>query len=152
MTHARIAIGILSLVLALSARAFSGPVPEQLRGDWVPAKGGCDSPLRFRALVDTVELVNGKDREVYGGLEWPTGFFGPDYQGISVVGIPEFEGSQPFYMYFNADEKKGITKLQILAGEEVPGREALNAPIRAAKKLNGRFPLHDVELKKCPAK
>jgi hypothetical protein len=151
MRIGKIAIGLLCGALAVAIRA-GDPVPVQFRGDWVPANAGCTSSLRFRAGVDTVELWNGADHASYGDLAWPASYFAQDYQGIIVVAIPEFStDKQPFTIFFNADEKKGTTKLQILQGEESPNNAAYNAIVRTAKKLNTRFPLDGIPLKKCGA-
>jgi hypothetical protein len=140
----------LLAVCSFPVLAVHAPSPDALRGDWVPASAKCDSSLRFRVAADTFELVNGTDRQSYGDLEWPSGYFGPDYQGIGVVAIPEFEGKQPFTVFFNDGEKKGTAKLQILVGEEAPNNPSYNELVRTAKKLNTRFPLDSVTLKKCP--
>lgn len=139
-----------ALVTELHPARAAEPVPAEFRGDWVPAGAACTSPLRFRVSATNATLVNGADKASYGDLAWPTQFFGPDYSGIVVTGIPEFEsGDSPFTIFFNADEHKGMAKLGILQGDETPGNARYNAIVRAAKKLNQRFPLDNVPLKKC---
>lgn len=140
------------LAIGVASATAAAEIPAEFRGDWVPAKGDCGSALRFRATEGTMVLVNGKDTVIYGDVAISHSFFGPDYEGISVVALPEFEsGNSPFTVFFNADEAKGVTKLQILQGDEIPGpgREAYNAIIRAAKALHARFPLDNVPLKRC---
>lgn len=134
-----------------SLTAVAGePVPAEFRGDWVAASASCTSMLRFRVAATGASLINGADKASYGDIAWPTEYFGRDYTGIVVTGIPEFEsGNSPFTIFFNADEQKGMTKLSILQGEETPGNAQYNAIVRAAKKLNQRFPLDNVPLKKC---
>jgi hypothetical protein len=142
-----------AILLAAGAgnAAAEDKVPADQQGDWVPAKAACQSPLRFRVAETRMTLINGKDSESYGDIGITHTFFGPDYQGISFVAIPEFNrGDTAFTVYFNADEKKGMTKLSILVGQEAPGNDSYNAIVRAAKKLNQRFPLDNVLLKKCP--
>lgn len=148
MRRTRIALALL-LGSCVSLAWAGEPTRADLRGDWVPATAKCDSPLRFRAGADTFELQNGTDRQSYGDVAWPSEYFGPDYQGIVVVAIPEFEGNQPFTVFFNDGEKKGTAKVQILVGEESPNNAAYNALVRTAKKLNARFPLDNVVLKRC---
>jgi len=139
-----------ALLLGCVSITWAGePTPAELRGDWVPLKATCESALRFRVAADTFELQNGADRQSYGGIGWPSEYFGPNYQGIAVVAIPEFEGSQPFTVFFNDGEKKGTAKLQILVGEESPNNAAYNALVRTGKKLNARFPLDGIVLKRC---
>jgi hypothetical protein len=146
----RTRIGLALLLGSCVCVGWAGePTREELRGDWVPAAAKCDSSLRFRVGADTFELQNGTDRQSYGDVAWPSEYFGPDYQGIAVVAIPEFESSQPFTVFFNDGEKKGTAKLQILVGEESPNNAAYNALVRTGKKLNARFPLDNVVLKRC---
>jgi len=127
-------------------------VPPQFQGDWVPVTAACTSAVRFRVAESRMTLINAADKADYGDLGLSSSFFGPEYNGISVVYLPELNGNNPpFTVYFNADEKKGITKVDIYT--EMPG--PMNAPGRAlqaaAKKLATRFPLNKVPLKKCPA-
>lgn len=150
MSYRRIVLGLLSVSCAVSLWAGE-PAPAELRGDWVPASASCGSSLRFRVSANEFELQNGADHVAYGNIGWPTSYFGPDYQGIVVTGIADFDASQPFTAFFNADEKKGTTKLNILQGEESPTNAAYNAIVRTAKKLNARFPLDNVPLKRCGA-
>lgn len=96
-------------------------------------------------------LINGADKAEYGNPGTTASYFGESYQGISVVFLPELNGGNPpFTVFFNADEKKGVTKLDIYT--YMPG--PLNGPGKisqaAAKKLATRFPVNKVPLKKCP--
>ena len=142
---------LVTALLPLSSRAEEPPSHPQLRGDWVPEKGDCSSPLRFRVTDMQLILVNGKDMAAYGNVAWPNSYFGPDYTGISLVAIAEWEGDQPVTAFFNEAERKGTTVLNILQGDERPGNETVNALVRAGRALNQRFPLDKVDLKKCPA-
>jgi hypothetical protein len=99
----------------------------------------------------TLSLVNGPDSQSWGNVGVPTTFFGPDYNGISVVALPDFDGSQPFTVYFNADEKKGVTKVSIYTEAPVSRNPGLAKIQAAAKKLASRFPLNDAPLKRCAA-
>ena len=152
MKRYTVAIGSLLACAAASWVLASEPTPAQFRGDWVPQSARCDSSLRFRVDGQRVTLINGTDSTSYGDLGWPTSFFGPDYQGIVVTAMPEIDsGNSPFTIFFNADEKPGVTKLSILQGEEstAPGRALYNKIVRTAKALNQRFPLDNIPLKKC---
>lgn len=150
MKRAATLTAIALAVPSIGALAAEPPVPAEFRGDWVPASAQCTSMLRFRVAATNATLINGADKSSYGNIAWPTQYMGPDYRGITVTGIPEFEsGNSPFTIFFNADEQKGMTKLSILQGEETPGNAQYNAIVRAAKKLNQRFPLDNVPLKKC---
>lgn len=149
-TTTSLALALLTLATPPLAAIAGEPVPAEYRGDWVPAGASCTSMLRFRTAATSATLINGADKAAYSDIAWPTQYFGPEYNGIVVTGIPEFEsGNSPFTIFFNADEQRGVTKLSILQGEETPGNAQYNAIVRAAKKLNQRFPLDNVPLKKC---
>ncbi len=127
-------------------------VPAAFRGDWVAAASPCSSRVRFRAAAETVTLINGADRATYGDLAIARTFFGPDYVGISVVLMPEFNsGNSPFTVYFNADEKRGVTKLDIFFAMDARNNPVLQTLQDASRALAARFPLNDTPLRRCPA-
>jgi hypothetical protein len=139
-------------ILSLGARHViaEDQIPVEFRGDWVPAKATCQSPLRFRIAETRMTLVNGKDSASYGDIGITHTYFGPEYQGISFVAIPELNsGNSPFTVFFNADEKKGVTRVDIYQEIKGPMNAQLKAIQQAAKKLAERFPLNSVALKKC---
>ena len=141
----------MAAILALGAQDAAAQVPVEFQGEWVPAKATCQSPVRFRITADRMTLVNGKDSASYGDIAMVYSYFGPDYQGISLVSLPELNsGNPPFTVFFNADEKKGETKVDIYREIKGPGNAQLKAIQAAAKKLAQRFPLNNVPLKKCP--
>ena len=129
-------VGLVLLALLAHAGAASAqdPVPDDQAGTWVPAKGGCDSPLRLILLGSQATLVNGEDRVSHGNLGVTHSYFGQSYQGISYVLMPDYDNSQPYIVYFNANEKKGQTTLDITDAS-----------------LKKRFPLEKMVLKRCPA-
>jgi hypothetical protein len=144
-------LGIGMVLVSGAPLVAQTPIPAEFRGDWVPQTADCKSPVRFRVAESTLTLMNGADSQTWKDVAIPTSFFGPDYQGISVVAIPDFEGSQPFFVYFNVDEKKGVTRVEIykeMKGKLNPAVAKLQAD---AKKLATRFPLNDLPLKHCAA-
>lgn len=139
------------LVLGAPSAGAGENVPAEFQGDWVAATATCQSPVRFRVAETQMTLVNGKDSATYGDIGIARGFFGPDYQGISVVAMPELNsGNSPFTVFFNADEKKGVTRVDIYEEIKGPMNAQLKAIQAAAKKLAERFPLNSIPLKKCP--
>jgi hypothetical protein len=141
-------VALMTVAVGLQAQ---DKVPAQFQGDWVPATAGCDSAVRFRVTESRMTLINGADKAEYGDLGTTATYFGNEYQGISVVFLPELNSNNPpFTAFFNADEKKGVTKVDIYT--PMPG--PLNAPGKAlqaaAKKLATRFPVNKIPLKKCP--
>jgi hypothetical protein len=148
--HALVTAIILFLLGAQLAIA-QDKLPPEVQGDWVLATATCDSPVRFRAEESQMTLINGKDSESYDDIGVTYSYFGPEYQGPSFVSIPHFNSDQPFTVFFNADDQKDVTKLDIyqkIEGTTNPKVIALQA---AAKKLAERFPLNLVPLKKCPS-
>jgi hypothetical protein len=144
---------IAALAAASLALAASGPMPDDVVGDWVPASASCDAKQRLRVEPARMTLVNGSDQQSWGDLETALTFFGPEYDGISKVVMPDFEsGDPPFTVYFNADEKQGVTKVEIyvpMQGNTNPQVAAIQA---RHEKLAKRFPaLNMTALKKCAA-
>src|SRR5262245_50462243 len=83
-------------------------VPAEFFGDWVPAKGSCDSPTRFRVTGNQFTLINGQDSASYGDLHMSATYFGNVYNGVSKVVMPDSNASEPPFMaFFNHEEKKG---------------------------------------------
>lgn len=132
--------------------SVQGAVPAEFQGTWVPAKSGCDSPVRVSVAADRLTLASANDSQALGGLQMAgPSFFGPDYRGIMAVLITEFSGHQPVTATFNFGEKKGAAQLEfapLLRGNANAQMKAYNAHI---SKLNlaKRFPLDKVALKMC---
>ena len=137
-------------VFASASLLARDAIPAEFRGDWVPQTAECTSAVKLRVAEETLTLINGADTQSWGNVGVPTSFFGPDYQGISVVALPDFDASQPFTVYFNVDEMKGVTKVSIYSEMKGPMNAAVAKIQAAAKKLATRFPLNDLPLKKCP--
>jgi len=148
------AAAIAALWTALGAQDACAQIPGEFHGTWVPATAACDSATKLEVAVDKLTLVNGADKESFGDIGIPASFFGPEYSGISVVAVPGINGpTQPFTLFFNADEKKGETRIDIYQDMgDTSGNPQLDAVQTAAKKLADRFPaLNRTTLKKCPA-
>ena len=145
----RLAIALAALVLGAAPAAAQSTIPAEFQGDWVLQTASCQAALRFRVAPATLTLVNGADTQTWGNVGVPASFFGPDYRGISVVALPDFDTTQPFTVYFNADEKKGVTRVEIfveMQGRLNPQVAALQA---AARRLALRFPLNNLPLRRC---
>jgi hypothetical protein len=59
----------------------------------------------------------------------------PDYAGISLVVLPDSEGSLAVTVDFNADERKGVTKVHIYTEMRGPMNSQLAAIQAAAKRI-----------------
>lgn len=151
MDLARSTVGALALWAATDLLAASA-VPPALQGKWVPAAATCESAVRMQVAATSITLVNGADSQPLGGIEMAgPGYFPPDYRGIQAVLITEFDGQQPATVTFNANEKKGVARVdfvRVMPGQQTPQLKAFNARI-AKLNLVQRFPLDKVALKRC---
>ena len=146
-----VAATCLLLAAGVARPLAQDQLPLEFQGEWVPASGGCLSPARLHVAQNTVTLMNGQDQAEYGDIAIAYSFFGREYTGISVVAIPEVSSQNaPFTIFFNAEEVKGRTVLDIhyeIKGSTNPLVEAIQT---TSRKLAQRFPLNAVALKKCP--
>ncbi|MEW5977629.1 MAG: hypothetical protein AB1898_17685 [Acidobacteriota bacterium] len=150
--HSAVVVLLIALWFGAGALEAQNVVPAEFVGDWVPAKGGCESPVRFRVEGNRFTLINGRDSAVYGNLHLSASYFGPSYSGISQVIAPEINSDDPpFLAYFNYEEKKGVTLLDIYTEAPLSPHAVLAAQQMAHKKLAQRFPLNQIALKKCAA-
>jgi len=128
---------ILASAVLLTCGLFAGgagasPVPKDFLGDWVPQKSVCGSPLKLRVTPTAVELINGRDTQLYGKVETCLSCEGgAKYDGIVVWLFPTMDET-PFYVRFNSDEKPGVTQLEMDDAA-----------------LAKRFPFQDRPLRKC---
>ena len=137
------------LMIGSSDALAQDQMPAEFQGDWVPATESCESAARFRVAAEQMGLINGPDSTSYGDLAIAHSFMGPDYDGISVVAIPEANSeAYPFTVYFNADEQEGVTRLDIYTAMEGPMNAQVAAIQSAAKQLAERFPLNAIPLKR----
>lgn len=113
----------------------TGDVPEEFIGDWVPSSSTCSSPIKFRVKSKAAVLINDKDSEAFEKIDLCYSCEGgAKYDGNVIWLTPESDTDSrvPFIAYLNAGEKIGVTVVDI--------------DVSALKK---RFPLDELELKKC---
>ena len=136
---------------SLAAPAPPDVVPAEFTGDWVPARGTCDSPTRFRVTGNMFTLINGKDSVSYGDLHMAASYFGPEYSGISRAVMPDSNAKEPPFMaFFNYEEKKGVARLDIHTEAPLSPHAAVREIQLFHKRLAQRFPLlNNAPLKKC---
>jgi hypothetical protein len=134
---------VLSFVVisafALAALAFGTPqgmtggsVEVPFRGEWVPAKAACTSPLRIVIGANLVTFVNGDHREEYRKLEQCFSCMGHDVENITLL-TTDAMGDSPFTIYLNSQKRKPAVKVEFLND----------------KKFGLRFPFSAASLKKC---
>lgn len=133
----------LSLVVisfsALAERAFGTPqtmtggsVAAAFRGEWVPAKARCASPLRLIIEPNVVIFVKGDDRKEFRKLEQCFTCMGHDVEDITLLSTDAM-GNSPFMIYLDASKRKTAVKVDFSND----------------KKLGARFPFGTASLKKC---
>jgi len=112
-----------------------GEIPPEFRGVWVSSTQACSSKLKFAVDIKKVSFINGNDSSSFDEIDLCYSCEGgANYQG-QVVWLTPKENSNnrvPFIAYFNANEKTGVTKIDIDDPE-----------------LKKRFHLEEVTLKKC---
>jgi len=130
---------LLSLVILLACtlpHAMTGDsVDAKFRGDWVPAKAACTSPLKLVIDANRVTFVNGAQRTEYRKLEQCFSCAG----GARDIDPPtmlstDAMGDSPWMIYL--DRKKKTPSLTVDFSND--------------KKLGARYPLGTAALKKCP--
>jgi hypothetical protein len=129
---------VVTSVFALAAPAVGTPqtmtggsVAATFRGEWVPAKARCASPLRLIIGPNVVTFVKGADREEFRKLEQCFTCMGHDVEGVTLLSTDAM-GDSPFTIYLDGSKKKA--SLTVLYND---------------KKLGKRFPFGTAALKKC---
>ena len=129
---------IATSVFALAALTFGTPqgmtggsVEAKFRGEWVPARAACTSPLKLIIEPNAVTFVKGADREEYRKLEQCFTCAGHDVENVTLLSTDAM-GDSPFTIYLDGSKKKA--SLTVLYND---------------KKLGDRFPFGKAALKKC---
>ena len=130
---------ITSAVLALSAFAWTaaqamtgGSVEAKFRGDWVPAKAACNSPVKLVIDANLVAFVNGSQRQEFRKLEQCFSCMGREVQGITLLSTDAM-GDSPWTVTMDGSKKSKVA-----------------VSVALDKQLAARFPLGTAALKKCP--
>jgi hypothetical protein len=130
---------VLTLAFALAALAFGAPqtmtggsVAAAFRGEWVPARARCTSPLKLVIGPNVVTFVKGADREEFRKLDQCFTCMGHDVENITLLSTDAM-GDSPFMIYLDGSKRKPAVQVQF------PND----------KKLGERFPFGAASLKKC---
>jgi len=120
--------------LAFGARQTmtGGSVAAAFRGEWVPAKARCTSPLRLIIGPNVVTFVKGADREEFRKLEQCFSCMGHDVEDITLLSTDAM-GDSPFTIYLDSSKRKAAVKVDFSND----------------KKLGARFTFGASSLKKC---
>jgi hypothetical protein len=125
----------LSVLACGSALAMTGDhVAVAFRGDWVPAKATCTSPLKLVIDANVVIFVNGTEKAEFRKLEQCFSCAGQGVEDVTLLAT-EAMGDGPFMITLDARKK---------------ARPTLSVDLSNDKKLAARFPLGSAGLKKCP--
>jgi hypothetical protein len=117
-----------------TAIAMTGDhVAVAFRGDWVPAKAACTSPLKLVIDANVVTFVNGTQRAEFKKLEQCFSCMGQGVQDITLLST-EAMGDGPFMITLDGSKK---------------ARPVVSVDLSNDKKLGARFPLGSGTLKKC---
>ena len=116
-----------------AAQAMTGEnVEARFRGEWVPAKAACNSPLKLVIDAKVVTFVNGAQRAEYRKLEQCFSCMGHDVQNMTLLSTDAM-GDSSWTITLDGSKKK----------------PALSVAIGKPENLGARFPLGDKALKKC---
>ena len=134
MTSRRKATLLLAGLFASTVpHAMTGDsVEAKFRGDWVPAKAACGSPLKMVIDANLVAFVNGSQRQEFRKLEQCFSCMGHDVQGITLLSTDAM-GDSPWTVTMDGSKKSKVA-----------------VSVALDKKLAARFPLGTAALKKCP--
>ena len=119
-----------TLVAGVSIAMTGDSVDAAFRGQWVPAKAGCESPLKVVIDANKVTLVNGAQRVEYPKLEQCFSCGGPD--GNVVWLSTDQMGDSPWILHLDTKKK-----------------QIVSTDFSNDKKLAARFPFGSGPLKKC---
>jgi hypothetical protein len=117
-----------------AAVAMTGDhVAVAFRGDWVPAKAACTSPLKLVIDANAVTFVNGAQRAEFRKLEQCFSCMGQGVQDVTLLAT-EAMGDGPFMITLDGSKK---------------ARPVVSVDLSNDKKLGAAFPLGSGVLKKC---
>ena len=121
--------GLLTSTVACAMTGES--VEARFRGEWVPAKAACNSPLKLVIDANLVTFVNGGQRQEFRKLEQCFSCMGRDVQGITLLSTDAM-GDSPWTVTMDGSKKSKLV-----------------LSVALDKKLTARFPLGTAALKKC---
>ena len=128
-------IQALAAIACGAAQAMTGgSVDAKFRGDWVPAKAACSSPLKMVIGANVVTFVNGTQRAEYRQLEQCFSCAGgaQDIDSPTMLSTDAM-GDSPWMIYL--DRKKKTPTLTVDFSND--------------KQLGARFPFGKGGLKRC---
>ena len=125
-------VALASLSLGAPQEMTGGSVARQFRGEWVPARAACTSPLRLKIDSSVVTFVKGADSAEYRKLDQCFACAGHDVEGVTLL-TTDAMGDSPFTIYLDESKK----------------RPSVSVYFDNDRKLAARFPFVKTPLKKC---
>ena len=127
-----VALSVAACPLALGVTLDTVEAPY--RGEYVPAKASCSSPLRMLVEAKAVIFVNGSQRAEFRKLDQCLSCEGGQSNPQPITWLTtDAAGDSPFTIYIDRAKRK------------------LSVDLRNDKQLGARFPLGTAVLKKCPS-
>lgn len=129
-----VAMFVLAIVTPISSSSQNmtgDSVAIAFRGEWVPAKAACTSPLRLTIGPQVVKFAKGDDRVEYRNLDQCFACMGHDVQDIVILST-DARGDSPFTIYLDSSKKKPKLTIDFID-----------------TKLGNRFRFGRAALKKC---
>jgi hypothetical protein len=131
----RIAISVLAfaaLTFASPQGMTGGSVETKFRGEWVPGRAPCTSPLKLIIEPTVVTFVKGADRAEFRKLDQCFACAGHDVENVTLL-TTDAMGDSPFTIYLDGSKRKASVQ-EVLYND---------------KQLAARFPFGKAALKKC---
>ena len=122
----------VAVTLPTSQTMTGGEVEAKFRGEWVPAKARCTSPLRVIIEPKAVTFVKDADRAKFRKLDQCFTCMGRDVENVTILSTDAM-GDSPFMIYMDGSKR----------------RPAVTVEFPNDKKLGARFPFGTAALKKC---
>lgn len=127
-------VSLAALVFGAPQEMTGGSVAAQFRGDWVPSRAACASPLRLKIDANVVTFVKGDDRAEYRKLDQCFACAGRDAEDVTLL-TTDAMGDSPFTIHLDGSKKQ----------------PSVTVYFDNDKKLAARFPFGKAPLKRCKA-
>jgi hypothetical protein len=116
------------LITGSALAITGGSVDPALRGEWVPAKAACSSPVKVVVEANKVTFFNGAQQQAYTQLEQCFSCGGRDVQNVIWLSTDKM-GDSPFIIHFDT-KKRVATEVDFSNDKKLAARFPLMAPFR----------------------
>ena len=133
LSRAAIAVFAFAILIVGTPQTMTGgSVAVSFRGEWVPAKVPCTSPLKLIIGPLVVTFVKNTERAEYRKLDQCFSCMGHDVENITILSTDAM-GDSPFTIYLDGSKPKPVVTIDFSND----------------KKLGMRVPFGAAALKKC---